>query len=620
MTPSTPISLLAPARDLEVGKAAIQAGADAVYIGAPEFGARQAAGNSLEDIAELVQYAHRFGVQVLVTLNTLLHDDEYPRACALAHDLYKVGVDALIIQDLNLLHYDLPPIRLHASTQCDNRTPEQVLHLQRLGFRRVVLARELSLDQIRDIHHTLHSTPYTLHRDEVAPIELEAFVHGALCVSYSGRCYLSEVLMDRSANRGCCAQPCRQRYDLLDKDGNEILDIHGEPIHQRYLLSLQDMDRSQHLAQMIEAGVTTFKIEGRLKDRDYVTNIVAYYRQLLDQLIDSNPSLQHASTRSVYQYGFTPNPAKTFHRSATDYFLHNRTPHMANWDTPKSTGEKIGKVIATRHNAICVELAHGITLHNGDGICYGDKGFAINRIEGNWIYPNNQYPIPNSQYPLAKRPLPNSPEGVQLPKVGTTIYRNLDNEFLRSLRAERKIPTAIHFEAVAEGYRLSIGDKTAVFVADHQPATNQERALQTIIQQLSKLGDTDFVAHDIQVFAYEQPCSDTFPYFIPTSQLNQWRREVIASLSPEGVQYPIANSQYPLAKRPLPNSLEGIQYPIPNSTASLMTCKYCILHELGHCRKINPMANEPRYLRLQNGTRLALEFDCKNCEMKISKP
>ena len=620
MKPSTPISLLAPARDLEVGKAAIQAGADAVYIGAPEFGARQAAGNSLEDIAELVQYAHRFGVQVLVTLNTLLHDDEYPRACALAHDLYKVGVDALIIQDLNLLHYDLPPIRLHASTQCDNRTPEQVLHLQQLGFRRVVLARELSLDQIRDIHHTLHSTPYTLHRDEVAPIELEAFVHGALCVSYSGRCYLSEVLMDRSANRGCCAQPCRQRYDLLDKEDNEILDLHGEPIHQRYLLSLQDMDRSQHLAQMIEAGVTTFKIEGRLKDRDYVTNIVAYYRQLLDQLIDSNPSLQHASTRSVYQYGFTPNPAKTFHRGATDYFLHTRTPHMANWDTPKSTGEKIGKVIATRHNAICVELAHGITLHNGDGICYGDKGFAINRIEGNWIYPNNQYPIPNSQYPLATRPLPNSPEGVQLPKVGTTLYRNLDNEFLRSLRAERKIPTAIRFEAVAEGYRLSIGDKTAVFVADHQPATNPERALQTIIQQLSKLGDTDFVAHDIQVFAYEQPCSDTFPYFIPTSQLNQWRREVIASLSPQGVQYPIPNStaSYQLQRSDLPTTgkadLQRSALP-----PSLMTCKYCILHELGHCRKINPMANEPRYLRLQNGTRLALEFDCKNCEMHISK-
>ena len=602
------LTLLAPARDLEVGIAAIQAGADAVYIGAPEFGARQAAGNTLNDIAELVRYAHRFGAQVLVTLNTLLHDDEYPRACALAHELYKVGVDALIIQDLQLLDYDLPPIRLHASTQCDNRTPEQVLHLQQRGFRRVVLARELSLEQIREIYHTLHSTPYTLHPDEVATIELEAFVHGALCVSYSGRCYLSEVLMDRSANRGCCAQLCRQRYDLLNKDGNEILDIHGEPIHQRYLLSLQDMDRSQHLAELIEAGVTTFKIEGRLKDRDYVTNIVAYYRQLLDQLIDNNPALAQASTPSVYHYDFTPTPAKTFHRGQTDYFLHGRTPNMANWQTPKSTGEKIGKVIAARHNAICVELAHGITLHNGDGICYGDKGFAINRIEGDWIYPNLQ---------------PSSLEGTSgrsLPKVGTNLYRNLDNEFLRSLRAERKIPTAIRFEVVAEGYRLTIGDYSATFMADHQPATNQERALQTIVQQLSKLGDTDFVAKDIQVFANEQPCSDTFPYFIPTSQLNQWRREVINKPSTVNAQLSYTSSASDRSSiceiRTVNCQLSTVNCQLPTS---LMTCKYCILHELGHCRKINPMANEPRYLRLQNGTVLSLEFDCKNCEMRISK-
>ena len=586
-----------------------------MYIGAPEFGARQAAGNSLEDIAELVLYAHRFGAQVLVTLNTLLHDDEYPRACALAHDLYKVGVDALIIQDLNLLNYDLPPIRLHASTQCDNRTPEQVLHLQQLGFRRVVLARELSLDQIRDIHHTLHSTPYTLHRDEVAPIELEAFVHGALCVSYSGRCYLSEALMDRSANRGCCAQLCRQRYDLLDKNGNEILDIHGEPIHQRYLLSLQDMDRSQYLAELIEAGVTTFKIEGRLKDRDYVTNIVAYYRQLLDQLIDSNPALAQASTPSVYHYDFTPNPAKTFHRGQTDYFLYGRTPNMANWQTPKSTGEKIGKVIATRHNAICVELAHGITLHNGDGICYGDKGFAINRIEDDWIYPNLQ---PSS---LEGR------SGGSLPKVGTNLFRNLDNEFLRSLRAERKIPTAIRFEVVAEGYRLTIGDYSATFVAEHQLATNPQRALQTIVQQLSKLGDTDFVAKDIQVFANEQPCSDTFPYFIPTSQLNQWRREVINKPSTVNAQLSYTSSASDRSSvceiRTVNCQLSTVNCQLSTVNCqlptALMTCKYCILHELGHCRKINPMANEPRYLRLQNGTRLSLEFDCKNCEMRISK-
>ena len=487
------ISLLAPARDLEVGKAAIDAGADAVYIGAPEFGARQAASNSIEDIAALVQYAHRFGVQVLVTLNTLLHDHELPRACALAHELYKVGVDALIIQDLRLLEHDLPPIRLHASTQCDNRTPEQVIHLQKLGFRRVVLARELSIEQIQAIKSEVLDS-----------IELEAFVHGALCVSYSGRCYLSEVLMDRSANRGCCAQLCRQRYDLLDKDGNEIIDNYGQPIHQRYLLSLQDMDRSLHLVQMIEAGVTTFKIEGRLKDRDYVTNIVAYYRQLLDQIIASNPNLQQASTPSVQTYNFTPNPAKTFHRGQTEYFLHKRTPQMANWDTPKSTGEKIGRVIALRKDAICVQLQPNITLHNGDGICFGDKGFAINRIDGEWIYPNQ---MPNIQR-------------------GTILYRNLDTEFLRSLQAKRQIPVDIRFEVIPEGYRLTIGEKTTDFVAEHQEANNTQRALQTIIQQLSKLGDTDFAARNIQVINNNQICSEHFPYFIPISQLNLWRRQL----------------------------------------------------------------------------------------------
>ena len=489
---------MAPARDLEVGKAAIDAGADAVYIGAPEFGARQAASNSIEDIAALVKYAHRFGAQVLVTLNTLLHDDEFPRACALAHDLYKVGVDALIIQDLNLLNYDLPPIRLHASTQCDNRTPEQVLHLQQLGFRRAVLARELSLLDIANINNAI------LIQNSKFKIELEAFVHGALCVSYSGRCYLSEVLMDRSANRGCCAQLCRQRYDLLDKDGNEILDAHGKPIHQRYLLSLQDMDRSLHLAQMIEAGVTTFKIEGRLKDRDYVTNIVAYYRQLLDQIIASNPNLQQASTPSIQTYNFTPNPAKTFHRGQTDYFLHKRTPQMANWDTPKSTGEKIGRVVALRKDAICVQLQPDITLHNGDGICFEDKGFAINRVEGEWIYPNQ---MPNIQR-------------------GTILYRNLDTEFLRSLQAKRQIPVDIRFEVIPEGYRLTIGEKTTDFVAEHQEANNTQRALQTIIQQLSKLGDTDFAVRDIQVINNNQICSEHFPYFIPISQLNLWRRQL----------------------------------------------------------------------------------------------
>ena len=486
------LTLLAPARDLEVGKAAVQAGADAVYIGAPEFGARQAAGNSIADIAALVEYAHRFDVQVLVTLNTLLRDDEYPRACALAHDLYKVGVDALIIQDLNLLNYDLPPIRLHASTQCDNRTPEHINHLKQLGFRRVVLARELSLEQIRNIHHT---TPN---------IELEAFVHGALCVSYSGRCYLSEVLMNRSANRGCCAQLCRQRYDLLDKYGNEILDDNGLPIHQRYLLSLQDMDRSQYLAELIDAGVTTFKIEGRLKDRDYVTNIVAYYRQLLDQLINSNPQWESSSTPSIYEYDFTPDPAKTFHRGATTYFLHDRATKMANWDTPKSTGELIGKVVEVRGKSMRLQLLPHIVLHNGDGLCFGDKGFAINRVDGEWIQVNQSVDI--------------------LPR--TTLYRNLDTSFIRTLNAKRRIPIDIRFEVTSGGYCLTIGEQSATFEATHQEATNPQRALQTLREQLSKLGDTHLTAATITIVANNEVCTETFPYFIPISHINQWRRQL----------------------------------------------------------------------------------------------
>jgi putative protease len=284
--------------------------------------------------------------------------------------------------------------------------------------------------------------------------------------------------------------------------------MYGKPIHQRYLLSLQDMDRSMHLAEMIEAGVTTFKIEGRLNDRDYVTNIVAYYRQLLDQLIDNNPVLQHASKRSVYQYNFTPNPEKTFHRGKTDYLLHGRTQKMANWESPKSTGEKIGKVVAIRRDAICVQLLPKIVLHNGDGLCYEDKGFAINRVEGEWIYPNIRV----------------SEMGNQI--LGTMLYRNMDNDFLRSLKAERRIPIDICFETTSDGYRLTIGDTSAEFASEHQAASNPERALQTIIQQLSKLGNTHLIVNRMTILADNERCENKFPYFIPISLLNQWRREL----------------------------------------------------------------------------------------------
>ena len=494
------LTLLAPARDLTVAKAAIQAGADAVYIGAPRFGARAQAGNSLEDIASLVNYAHPFGVQVLVTLNTLLTDDERKEAVAMAWELYEIGVDALIIQDLRLLDEDLPPIRLHASTQCDNRTIEQVLHLQELGFKRVVLARELTIDEIRRISQAVSRSnspkdglSAKRSNSDSGLIELEAFVHGACCVSYSGCCYMSEVLMNRSANRGCCAQMCRMAYDLLDKDMNEVLDDEGKPIHQRYLLSLQDMDRSLYLRELIEAGVTTFKIEGRLKDADYVTNIVAYYRQLINNLTaEGNPTGAAGLTaqRSQIRIGFVPNPEKTFHRGSSDYFLHGRTAHMANWDTPKSTGEYIGEIVNNR-----IIPAPGIELHNGDGLCVGDQGFYYNG---------------NNNIPYASTPLP---------PYSHKIYRNHDAAFLKTLKAERRVLVDICFEETESGFRLTIGDKTQEFAFPHEPANNPDRAMNTIREQLTKLGDTIYQARNVEIKSQ--------PYFIPISTLNQWRRQTI---------------------------------------------------------------------------------------------
>ena len=429
----------------------------------------------------MVNYAHTYGVQVLVTLNTLLHGDEYAQAVALAHALYKIGVDALIIQDLHLLDFDLPPIRLHASTQCDNRTPEHVAHLRDLGFKRVVLARELSIDEIRAIH------------EAVPDIELEAFVHGALCVSYSGRCYISEVLAGRSANRGACAQFCRMAYDVLDESMNEVLDDKGEPIHQRYVLSLQDLDRSAYLQELIDAGVTTFKIEGRLKDADYVTNITAYYREKLSEF-----RIQNLEFRT----SFTPDPEKTFHRGATDYFLHGRTRPMANWNTPKSTGEYIGEVLEAHGNTLRVRLKSGVVLHNGDGLTIGSEGFSVNGVDGNIVKINK---------PLEGR------------YNGITLYRNNDVEFAKNLHSERRIPVDIVFRETEDGFELSYRSDFKFMISNfkfaHEPAKNAEKALETIRTQLSKLGDTPYVAREIRI--------ESAPYFIPISILNEWRRNTI---------------------------------------------------------------------------------------------
>lgn len=561
--------LLSPAKNIEVAVAAIQAGADAVYIGAPRFGAREAAGNSIEDIAQVVEYAHRFGVEVHVTLNTLLQDDEYAEALQIAAQLYQIGIDALLVQDLELakmLFEQLPGLALHASTQCDNRTIEQVKALRDMGFKQVVLARELSVKEIAAIHQA------------VPDILLEAFVHGALCVSYSGRCFLSEVLLGRSANRGCCAQMCRMAYDLLDADGNEIIDDNGQPIHQRYLLSLQDLDRSAYLQELIDAGVTTFKIEGRLKDAAYVTNITAFYRERLDQI---------AHHKSAITKTFTPDPTKTFHRGGIDYFAHGRTRPMANWQTPKSTGEYIGEVLSVRDNTLKMRLRDAVQLHNGDGLTVGDQGFYVNDIQGDTIRINKSITLPRE----------------------TALYRNYDPFFLRSLHTERRVPVEVEF-AISDN-RCTLTYKPIdsrlqpmyrEFEATFEAATNAERATQTVEQQLTKLGDTIYLAQRFNIVNHR---TDGQVPFIPMAQLNAFRRETINSRP----------SRNPLTMTS-PLCLTNKQR-ISNAPSELMTCRYCILYEMGHCRKESPLAIEPRYIRLQNGTKLQLQFNCSRCEMSI---
>lgn len=575
------MELLAPAKNIEVARAAIMAGADAVYIGAPRFGARQAAGNSIEDIRQLTGYAHRFSVKVLVTVNTLMDDNERREAAQMAWQLYDAGVDALIVQDLRLLKEDLPPIRLHASTQCDNRTPEQVVQLQRAGFRRAVLARELTIDQIRAIRKA------TLADNPDQPIELEVFVHGAVCVCYSGKCFMSERLLGRSANRGACAQMCRMAYDVLDSHGQELCDDQGKPLHQRYVLSLKDMDRSAYLRELIDAGVSTIKIEGRLKDADYVTNIVAYYRQKLDALNNCN---RHSITHE-----FAPNPEKTFHRDGSPYFLHGRTDSMANWTTPKSTGEKIGIVTSSRDRTIHIQLLPGVTLHNGDGLCYGDKGFQVNSVT----------PLSGSAVAVSTFHKENVP-------TGTMIYRNTDATFLKQLHAHRRIPVTLSLAVVSDGFSLTISSNdntwhvTRTFVHPHTLATQGEQAKQTQRAQLAKLGDSDYIATEVNV--------PNEAFFIPMSTLNSWRREMIAAA---------VEAQDTSHTREIVNPIhaDAIQQPdYDNSNEPLMTCKYCILYESGHCRKQPTRLKseqEPRYLRLSNGTIVELQFDCKKCEMTL---
>ncbi|MDE7378988.1 MAG: U32 family peptidase [Paraprevotella sp.] len=601
------IELLAPARNLACGIAAVDHGADAVYIGAQRFGARAAAGNTVEDIARLVEYAHLFRVRVYVTVNTILRDDELADTEQLIWELYRKGVDALIVQDMALLRLNLPPVPLHASTQMDNRTPEKVAFLHRQGFRQVVLARELGLEEIRRIH-------------ESCPVPLEVFVHGALCVSYSGRCYVSQHCFGRSANRGECAQFCRLKFDLTDRDGNMIE-------QGRHWLSLKDMNRSDDLEALLDAGVSSLKIEGRLKDVSYVKNITAYYRKRLDEILHRRPEYARASSGRVTTT-FRPQPEKSFNRGFTDYFLRGRKSDIFSFQTPKSLGEEVGTVKEVRGRQMTV--AGLKSFSNGDGLCYIDdkgelQGFRVNRVENNKLFLTEN---------ISVRPR-------------TRLYRNYDQEFERLLSrpsAERKMALKWLLEDVGRGFALTAEDEdgtrvTQVFDCDKTMAEKPQE--ENVRRQLSKLGNTPFEVTQTEI-KWERD------WFIPSSVLAEWRRRTVDTLlSARRATYPLERSVRPSRTKEdsfyagqsltyLANVMNGEAaafYRLAGAhevapafereeprDAVLMDCRHCLRYSMGWCPKHSRQRSpyrEPYYLVSSDGRRFRLDFDCRDCCMKV---
>jgi putative protease len=585
--------------------AAIDHGADAVYIGAPHFGARAAAGNSIEDIRRLCDYAHPFGVKVYVTVNTILYDDELEATRQLLLDLETAGVDAILVQDMAVLQLAADTsLTLHASTQTDNRTPEKVRWLKSLGFARTVLARELSVEEIGQIHQ------------EVPDMPLEVFVHGALCVSYSGLCYASQHCFSRSANRGECAQFCRMKFSLVDADGKEIE-------HERYLLSLKDMNQSDHLLELIEAGATSFKIEGRLKDAAYVKNVTAAYSQRLDAIIRQYPEKYCRASQGHCDYTFTPDLNRTFNRGYTTYFLHGRQPDIASFDTPKAVGEFVGTVKEIRGDSF--NVAGVACFANGDGLCFQNEarqleGFRANRVEGNRIFP---YKMPPGLRP------------------GMRLYRNNDQEFERLLSgqsARRKIPVSLSLRAVEGGFELSASlsnrslslSKGVFLPMTHQKAQKSPR--ENLVRQLTKLGDTIYECQEIDIPA-------DFDYFIPNSQLSELRRSLVEKLTASQGDGSFVRSA-DLTKEPSPceaypypylynisNRLsadfygaEKTAYELKGGEGPIMQCRHCIRYSLGYCVKHGgkrPQWREPLSLVLGDGRRFRLAFDCNHCQMNV---
>ena len=627
------LELLAPAKNLECGKAAIDHGADAVYIGAAKFGARASAGNSLDDIRELCLYAHQFGAKVYVTVNTIVYEDELEDTRALLRALTEMRVDALLVQDmavLELLPKDIKPLpALHASTQTDNRTAEKVAWLHGLGFERVVLARELSLAEIKTIHQT------------VPDVQLEGFVHGALCVSYSGVCYASQYCFQRSANRGACAQFCRMKFDLIDAQGREIE-------HQRHLLSLKDLCQIDYLEEMADAGICSFKIEGRLKDVEYVKNVVSAYSKRLNRIIEKRADDYCRASLGRVTYYFEPDLKKTFNRGYTDYFLHRRQPYIYSPDTPKALGEYVGKVKEIRRGSF--NVAGTASFANGDGLCFINdehelEGFRINRAEGNRLFPLR---MPDNLRP------------------GAALYRNRDEAFSKLLKgktAERKIPITLTLSVTEEGYALlatgqGIKPTCQVLETDKQKAMKPQR--DNILRQLGKLGDTPYMADVIELEGQADA------YFIPSSALATLRREVVQAIElerPNEVETPSVHASVSpttppvrklsatLAWQPeyrkftylynIANTLsksfyqrEGLSnvadaYEVSqganegskrNDSVLVMQCRHCLRYSLGHCVRRGgkqPTWKEPLYLRLGDGRRFRLEFKCDECQMNI---
>jgi Collagenase and related proteases len=600
------LELLAPAKNAEFGCEAINHGADAVYIGGPSFGARAAAGNDVAGIAQLAEYAHRYSAQVFVALNTILKDDELEAARRIAWQVYEAGADALIIQDMGLLELDLPPLALHASTQADNRTAAKAHFLEQVGFSRVVLARELSLQQIREIA-------------QATTAELEFFVHGALCVSYSGQCYVSHAQTGRSANRGECSQMCRLPFTVADSSGAIV-------VRDRHVLSPKDNNQSANLRALAEAGISSFKIEGRLKDLSYVKNITAHYRTLLDGIIEEVPHYRAASAGRC-TYFFQPQPEKSFNRGFTDYFTQERHQDLLALDSPKFVGEPIGS--ATRVGPDWFEVESDAELHNGDGLSWYDAaqqlvGVRVNRAEGRRLYP-------------AERNV--------LPAIGTTLYRNRDQEFERLLEkksAERRIRVQMQLAETVAGFALTLTDEEGISVTveleqAHQPAQNAERAAASLREQLGKLGNTIFTAEGVVLEL-------SAPWFIPVGALNALRREAVEKLEAvrrvtyrrparaQAVEPPPAYPQTELSY--LGNvynqrarefyqrhgvSLIEAAYEAnqERGEVSLMITKHCVRYSFNLCPKqVKGIRPDPMTL-ISAGENLRLEFDCKRCEMHV---